>query len=261
MNPAPGSCGIAFKEWASVCAALLVGRQTIILRKGGISEGSAPGVFVPEHTEFWLYPTWVHQAEQGVRDGSALGCTASAIPRDGSVTIQALIRVDFVSYVESQQLLPALEQHHILTAETVLKRFHYRNPGLWVLGARVSRQEPGFEIPKTAEHAGCKTWVELEEPLRTSGVIPVLDDESWGRAPSSASRNPGGREHSFGIVGLQVGMPEPIKKTVRQSRSVSPRSRTSTGFKPARPSHGVSSQCGMNWGSRPSANALRSRFI
>jgi hypothetical protein len=99
--------------------------------------------------------------------------------RDGWVPIQALIRVDFVSYVESQELLPGLEEHHILTIETVLKRFHYRKPGLWVLGARVWRQEPAFEIPVTAEHAGCKTWVELEEPLMTSGVIPVIDDETW----------------------------------------------------------------------------------
>ncbi len=179
MNPTPESCGIAFKEWASVCAALLAGRQTVILRKGGISEGTAPGVFVPEHAEFWLYPTWVHQAVQGVRDGLASDGAAATMARAGWVPIQALIRVDFVSYVESQQLLPALEKHHILTAETVLKRFHYRNPGLWVLGARVSRQEPGFEIPVTPEHAGCKTWVELDEPLTTSGVIPVLDDESW----------------------------------------------------------------------------------
>jgi hypothetical protein len=179
VNRTPESCGIAFKEWASVCAALLAGRQTIILRKGGISEGSAPGDFVPEHSEFWLYPTWVHQAEQGVRDGATNGSAAPAMARDGWVPIQALIRVDFVSYVESQELLPGLEEHHILTIETVLKRFHYRKPGLWVLGARVWRQEPAFEIPVTAEHAGCKTWVELEEPLMTSGVIPVIDDETW----------------------------------------------------------------------------------
>ena len=71
MNRTSESCGIAFKEWASVCDALLAGRQTIILRKGGISEGQAPGTFVPEYSEFWLYPTWVHQAEQGVRETPA----------------------------------------------------------------------------------------------------------------------------------------------------------------------------------------------
>ncbi len=48
-------CRTAFKEWAAVCAALSAGRQTVILRKGGIAEG--PGGFQPEHGEFWLLPT------------------------------------------------------------------------------------------------------------------------------------------------------------------------------------------------------------
>jgi hypothetical protein len=99
----------------------------------------------------------------------------------GVIPIDALVRVDLLGYVESQESLPALEDHHILTAETVLKRFHYRKPGLWVLGARVWRQEPGYDIPATPEHAGCKTWVKLEEPLRTSRVVPVLDDEMWAQ--------------------------------------------------------------------------------
>ena len=77
--PSCESCGIAFKEWASVCDALLDGRQTIILRKGGVSEGTAPGFFVPEHSEFWLYPTWVHQAEQGVREGATDATIAPAV--------------------------------------------------------------------------------------------------------------------------------------------------------------------------------------
>ena len=77
LNRGSESCRIAFKEWASVCDALLEGRQTIILRKGGISEGTAPGLFVPEHSEFWLYPTWVHQAEQGVRKRDRRSCQDS----------------------------------------------------------------------------------------------------------------------------------------------------------------------------------------
>jgi hypothetical protein len=173
------SCAIAFKEWASVCDALLAGRQTIILRKGGISEGQAPGTFVPEHSEFWLYPTWVHQAEQGVRETPAGASVPSAQPRDGTVPIDALVRVDLLGYLDSEQRLPALEDHHILTAETVLKRFHYRKPGLWILGARVWRREPGFEIPVMAAYAGCKTWVKLREPLATNGLFPVLDDTIW----------------------------------------------------------------------------------
>ena len=47
VSAPPGWCAVAFKEWAGVCDALLQGRQAIIIRKGGISEGPGPGVFVP----------------------------------------------------------------------------------------------------------------------------------------------------------------------------------------------------------------------
>ena len=44
----------AFKEWAVVCEALGDGRQSIILRKGGIAEGREGFAFA--HGEFFLFP-------------------------------------------------------------------------------------------------------------------------------------------------------------------------------------------------------------
>src|SRR5271166_3261085 len=115
VNASTQSCAVAFKEWASVCDALLDGRQTIILRKGGINEGPAPGVFMPDHSEFWLYPTWVHQAEQGVRTKAADLGVAPSMAGDGTVLVRALVRVDLMGYVENVRALPPLEAHHILT--------------------------------------------------------------------------------------------------------------------------------------------------
>ncbi len=57
----------------------------------------------------------------------------------GSVPIRALVRVDLIGYIGDEKTLTALEALHTFTAETVRKRFHYRHPGLWVLGARVWR--------------------------------------------------------------------------------------------------------------------------
>src|SRR6516162_5097613 len=55
----------ALKEWAVICRLLAQGRQSILLRKGGIAETS--GVFRLEHEQFWLYPTYVHQQRDGIR--------------------------------------------------------------------------------------------------------------------------------------------------------------------------------------------------
>jgi hypothetical protein len=153
------SCGVAFKEWAGVCDALIAGRQTVIIRKGGISETAGPGAFAAEHPEFWLYPTWVHQAEQGLRPIAAGLTTAAAtvqvLARPESVPIRGLVTVDLIGYVESEEGLPPLEPFHIFTAETICKRFRYRRPGLWVLGARVWRCAAGLTAAVTPEHAGC----------------------------------------------------------------------------------------------------------
>ncbi len=177
----PDSCNIAFKEWSGVCDALIHGRQTVILRKGGISEGAGPGQFAPEHTRFWLYPTWSHQSQQGLRPlaDQTAGARATAPNPDGSIPIRGFVRLDFFGYVTSEDALPALRPLHCLEDETIRKRFHYRRPGLWVLAARVWRHDPGFSVIPTPDHAGCTTWVILEQRLSTSGPTPVLDDTQW----------------------------------------------------------------------------------
>jgi hypothetical protein len=175
----PDDCSIAFKEWASVCSALGSGRQSLILRKGGVSEG--PGGFVPEHRAFWLYPTFVHQAEQGLRSATRAGLVESP----GEVAIEALAVVDWVDRVESVEQLASLFEYHDWTEATVLGRFHYRTPGLWAMVTRVYRLAEPWRIASTPTHLGCKTWVPLENPPPTSGLSPVLGDAESTRRLSS----------------------------------------------------------------------------
>jgi hypothetical protein len=173
----PVSCGFAFKEWAGVCDALADGSQSLILRKGGIAEES--GGFVPEHNLFWLYPTRVHEAEQGLRLPRAPGRPSRTTP--DVVEVRTLVETGPIWWVDRSERLAELEALHVWTEETVSKRFHYRKPGLWVLGVRVYHRDEPFDIPVTPDHAGCKTWVPLDPPLETAGVAPVLDDQEYHR--------------------------------------------------------------------------------
>jgi hypothetical protein len=184
MNRAPGSfvpdsCSVGFKEWQGVCDALAAGRQSVLLRKGGIEEG--PGGFAPEHPAFWLYPTRVHQAEQGLKPGAAGGGVAAGSWDAGSVRLGTFAVVAVTARVGRPESLDALDGLHVWTPETVRRRFDYRSPGLWVLGVRVFvRAEPAV-LPVTPEHAGCKTWVLLDPPASTDGLTPVLDDHAFTR--------------------------------------------------------------------------------
>ena len=55
QSPASGRC-IALKEWAALVAAIGDGKQSILLRKGGIREGP----FKAPASSFYLFPTSFH---------------------------------------------------------------------------------------------------------------------------------------------------------------------------------------------------------
>jgi hypothetical protein len=173
----PATCRIAFKEWDGVCEALAGGRQSIILRKGGIDE--RPGGFAPEHDVFWLYPTRVHQAQQGLKPEVSTKSVGLETPN--TVAIHALCVVKRVARIDQPEGPSQLDDLHVWTADTVEKRFNYRNPGLWVLVVRVYVSDRSLTVAVTPEQAGCKSWVEFSEPLPTRGLEPAIPDESFER--------------------------------------------------------------------------------
>jgi hypothetical protein len=168
----------AFKEWAVICKALAEGRQALILRKGGIAETG--GVFHVEHTRFWLFPTYVHQQETGIRAEAAplLGEVVAERPRQGLVHLTHFAEVTGVYHV--RDLVPALMLAHLhfWSEETVRKRFAYQTPGLFVLPVRVYRAAEAHELPDTPTYQGCRSWVELERALPIKDAVPVLTEEA-----------------------------------------------------------------------------------
>ena len=174
----PEACAVAFKEWAGVCLALEDGRQTVLLRKGGIAEDS--GGFVPEHRAFWMFPTRLHEAQQGLRP--PLPPPLATGPQ-GTVDLRLLAVVDSIWWIDSERALRHLEGFHAWTPETVLKKFSYRTPGLWVLGVRVYVRDRPARIVVTPDQDGCKSWLTLGRALPATELVPVLtDDEAEGRA-------------------------------------------------------------------------------
>src|ERR1700758_4161905 len=101
----------AFKEWAVICKALAEGRQALILRKGGIAETG--GTFHVEHTRFWLFPTYVHQQETGIRlEAAPLWKEVVAERRpEGVVRLTHFAEVTGVYHV--RDLVPALMLAHL----------------------------------------------------------------------------------------------------------------------------------------------------
>ena len=165
---------VAFKEWAVICAALAAGRQSLILRKGGIAEEG--GIFRPEHAEFLLYPTYFHEHRNGIKPELVplLTEAEAAKPPPGIIHFTHFVRVESVSHISDLETALALDSQHAWTPDVVKQRFHYRTPGLFVLNVRAFCLAQPADVIERPEYAGCKTWVHLDSPIDTNGAKPVV---------------------------------------------------------------------------------------
>jgi len=172
----PFDTATALKEWAVICRALETGRQTLLLRKGGIAEG--PGGFYPQHGFFWLYPTQFHQgAEQLVPSFAPLLNELEEMRlANGQIAIRTFAVVEQIEYLTSIEQALALNGLHGWSEEVVRQRFAYKRPGLFLFVVRVFRAAESAAVTETGEMAGCKSWVELPAPIEFSDLPPVLTD-------------------------------------------------------------------------------------
>lgn len=160
---------IAFKEWQVVCEALAAGRQTVILRKGGIHEGREG--FAWKHEKFALFPTRFHNQGEGVKpaDWAEYGEEGLSEWKEGEVVpIRWECLVTKAVTLSSWEEVVALDEKHIWTEEVVRERFDWEMKG--VTGQ--SLHAAIVEVRETSEtlsivyqkrrHGGCRSWLELD---------------------------------------------------------------------------------------------------
>jgi len=139
---------VGFKEWAIVCEALGRGRQSIILRKGGIAEGR--GGFSFRHRKFFLFPTCFHEQPEKVREIDI----EFPVRSGGRIDINFFAKLELVKTITSWETAQALEPLHILKPEVVRERFEYDKKS----------------------YGGCRSWVKLPELPKELCFEPILPD-------------------------------------------------------------------------------------
>ena len=168
---------VALKEWAVIIEALLAGRQIILLRKGGISEEG--GRFAVDYREFFLYPTYVHQQEVGIKEADRKLLQTMRPPSKGYIELRAYASVTFIAQLKEWEAVAALEPFHIWSAEEIRNRFDRRAPDLTVMALRVFRLTRAIPIQEEERFAGCRSWVTLESSLITDSPMPVLTEKKY----------------------------------------------------------------------------------
>lgn len=150
----------ALKEWAVVVDALLDGRQTLTIRKGGISEED--GVFRTDVPAFLLFPSFLHQDEDAILPSERGRFARVAPPPEGRARFPGWARVVAVERIPREEDLSSYAALTIWTPEYLAKRFRMmpRQP-LFALRLEVARLAPPWETPWNPAWAGCKSYLPL----------------------------------------------------------------------------------------------------
>lgn len=179
----------ALKEWSAAVHALLDGRQTVLLRKGGIGEKR----FHLAADRFLLFPTVAHSHAERVRpehrdllDPSAPDSTADA------VTVRAGAKVVAAVEVARPEAIGELEPLHIWTGESVRDdRLDFRpKRRLAVLVVQVFPLVRPVRLERTPAYAGCVSWVDVPVAPQWAGD-PVHDDAALADVAERVRRSVG----------------------------------------------------------------------
>ena len=164
------------KERATVVKALEHGKQTVILRKGGILE-TASG-FIIESKKFLLFPTWEHQEKKHVKPEyhDFLNETLNHKPKDGYNIITSLAEVLDEKDITSKEIIHRLSSFHVWSDEYIAERINWMQDtpikAVFIRAYKI----PQIEIPLKSEFEGCKSWIELN-PNQNSGNSVLTDLE------------------------------------------------------------------------------------
>jgi hypothetical protein len=178
----------ALKEWSAAVHALLDGRQTVLLRKGGIHEKR----FAVAAEEFLLFPTVAHSHAERVRpEHRDLLAESAADSTDAQVVIRAAAKVVAAVPVSNAEGLADIEDLHIWTADSVrADRLDFRpRHRLTVLVIQAMPVVEPIQLARGPQYGGCTSWVqlpataELGEPVHDAALL----DRIAGRVRSAVA--------------------------------------------------------------------------
>ena len=163
----------ALKEWSAAVHAMLDGRQTVLLRKGGIHEKR----FDVAAGEFVFFPTVAHGHAERVRpEHRDLLDAAATDSTEDQIVVRAGAKVVAAVAVDRPEGLHDLLDTHIWTAESVEKdRLDFRpKHRLTVLVVQARPLIESVRLAREPGYAGCKSWIDL--PVSADWSDPVHDD-------------------------------------------------------------------------------------
>ena len=174
----------ALKEWAVAVEALERGETALVIRKGGIREKA----FAVANRRFLLLPGYEHQRPELLKpEYRELLREIPDLTDDGQLRFTSFAEVRGAFEISEPESLETIGPYHMWAPEYAESRFKWRpKKPLTVLVLRTYVLPEPAELPYSEAYEGCKSWIELAEPVPTAGARPALDNEAFGRLVSPA---------------------------------------------------------------------------
>lgn len=169
----------ALKEWAIAVDALERGKTIMLLRKGGIREEGKH--FQVTYNQVLLYPTYEHQQPHLLKAEYASEVkpvTSGWHPK--TVRIGSWAEITDILAVSEESAVEALLPYHIWNEQFARERFQWkpRQP-LYILLLRTYRLPQPLMIPYHQKYGGCRSWIDLVEPIALENLVPVMDEANY----------------------------------------------------------------------------------
>jgi len=167
----------ALKEWAIAVDALIAGKTIMLLRKGGIKEKK----FKVEYPNIWLYPTYEHQKPGLLKPEyakSVVWVESGWHPQ--TVEIKGCAEITDVLPIERENQIEALLPYQIWNEKMISERLKWKSQQpLMVLLLRVYRLPQPKVISYSDTYGGCKSWMDLVEPIPNDGLDSVISKDKY----------------------------------------------------------------------------------
>ena len=180
---------VAFKEWQVVAQAMVRGEQTVILRKGGISEGRTGFQWL--HDRFFLFPSLFHEQINRVKpnpNGSER-TLENVAQVDGRITFDVYIEALSTGLITDWEEVRRLDPFHIWSEATIRERFEWGDkPGIsYAVVQPYLLKEPLF-LEDCDSFGGCRSWLTLPSEegggwrdwsKQAKAVVPSCGRPDW----------------------------------------------------------------------------------
>ena len=155
---------VAFKEWQLIADALVQGEQSVILRKGGISEGKAGFQWL--HDRFFLFPSLFR---------GAVAARGSETAED-EIAFSGFLETVTTGRLTSWNEVLRLRPFHIWKDEIIRERFEWGDEhGISYAIVKAYPLKKPWLLKDRKSFGGCRSWFGMP-PEENGGWQSVLAD-------------------------------------------------------------------------------------